>query len=489
MANKSLVRTIFLLPIFLTMITVTACQPTIEEQRTAFSRLPPEKRMDMLQKVYYGRNTLVHISISEPKGWELGSENILQIRTDFPFVESKWDFAIFSHPSSRSSIFVSYKPILGMYYFSRDTKKVAEWFKEAHLTLYKKYKEEMEKWLTVVGDSVDLYTREIGGKTFYVIKNEIFSNVVKEKRAVYIFLHIPEDIKSVYMFCFSTLAKKGIEEEKPFQDFLAIVSGYKTNQLEPYEEALYRNSTKLWMANEYIFYIDARLHKAIIDESIEELKKAATLRPNGWEPHYLLIMEYSEGYFLGYPTVVVEGKTKVVTDKLPFSPQPINADAAMEEYKFLARLNPDFKQRSKWIFGSNLEPSFRVVYITIGRMLNKLKRYDEAIICLQEGGKKVPSDSVIEGELQFAFRDRAKTRVEKKDYDGAMQDYKSYFAIAGDQGIYYGDYQALAEIYEKKGMKKEALEAYSKALKIVKEIKWRSKEENELETKIKELQK
>lgn len=489
MANKNLAKAIFLLFIFLTTITAMACQPTTETQRTAIVKLTPETRLSLLEKAYSSRNTLIHISISEPKGWGSGAEIPLQVRSDFPFVESKWDFAIFSHPASRSSIFVSYKPILGVSYFIGDTKKVAEWFKEAHLTLYKKYKEEMEKWLTVVGDSVDLYTREIGGKTFYVIKNEIFSNVVKEKRAVYIFLHIPEDIKSLYMFCFSTLAKKGIEEEKPFQDFLAIVSGYKTNQLEPYEEALYRNSAKLWMANEYIFYMDTKLHRAIMDESIEELKKAATLRPNGWEPHYLLIMEYSSGYFLGYPVVVVEGKPKVVTDKWPFSSQPINADAAIEEYKFLSRLNPDFKQRSKWIFGRNLEPDFRIVYITIGRMLNKLKRYDEAIIYLQEGIKKVPSDSVIEGELQFAYRDSAKIKLEKGDYDRAIQDCKSSIAVTGDREIYYGDYQTLAEIYIKKGMKKEALEAYSKALEIVKKGKWGEESENELKIKIKELQK
>ncbi len=113
-------------------------------------------------------------------------------------------------------------------------------------------------------------------------------------------------------------------------------------------------------------------------------------------------MEYSSSYFRGYPTVVVDGKPKVRTDVSPFSPEPINADAAIEEYKFLTRMNPDFKQRSKWIFGRNLEPDFRIVYITIGRMLNKLKRYDEAIIYLQEGIKKVRSNSGIEGELQFA---------------------------------------------------------------------------------------
>jgi tetratricopeptide (TPR) repeat protein len=477
MANKNLVKRILILAIFLMTITVTACEPE-------------EILLKLLERAYYSENRLIHISISKPQGWQLGSKNMLQIRSDFPFFRSNGDFAIFSHSSSRSSIFVSYKPILGISYFSADTKKVAEWFREAHLTIYKKYKEEMEKWLTVVGDSVDLYTREIGGKTFYVVKNEIFSNVVKENRAIYIFLHIPEDVKSLYMFCFSTLAGKGIEEEKPFQDLLAMVKGYKTNHLEPYDEALYRNSAKLWMANhEYHLYMDVKWHKAIMDEAIEELKKAATLRPNGWEPHYLLIMEYSSRYFLGYPTILVEGKPKVVTDIWPFSPEPINADAAIEEFKFLTRLNPDFKERSKWIFGRNLEPSFGVVYITIGRMLNKLKRYDEAIIYLQEGLKTVPTDSVIEGELQFAYRDRAKTKVEKGNYDGAIEDLKSSIAIKENRTIEYRDYQTLAEIYIKKGMKKEALEAFSKALEIVKKEKWGEEVENNLETKIKELRK
>jgi tetratricopeptide (TPR) repeat protein len=307
-----------------------------------------------------------------------------------------------------------------MSYFSGDPKRVAEWFKEAHLKIYREYKEKMLEEVKVVGNSVDLYTREIGGKTFYVIKNEIFNNLLKEKRAVYIFLHIPEDIKSLYMFCFSTPVKKGIEGKQPFQDFLSMVSGYKTNQLDPYDEALYRNSAKLWMVNnEYRFYMDAKWHKTIVDESIEELRKAAILRPNAWEPHYLLFMEYSSGYFLGYPVVVVEGKPKVVTDKWPFSSQPINADVAIDEYKYLMKLNPDFSSVSNWIFGNwkaNV-PSLGRVYITIGRMLNKLKRYDEAIIYLQEGLKKIPSDTVIKGELErsYSYKERAKTKVEKED--------------------------------------------------------------------------
>jgi tetratricopeptide (TPR) repeat protein len=444
-------------------------------------------------KKSYSRNTLIHISISEPKGWNSGPENLPQIQSDFPFVESTWDFAIFSHPSSRSSIFVSYKPLLGISYFSGDPKNVADWFKEAHLKVYKTYKKE---WVELADGSADLYTREIGGKTFYVVKNEIFSNLLKEKRAVYIFLHIPRDMESLYMFCFSTLAKKGIEEEKPFQDFLAVVNGYKTNQLEPYDEALYRNSTKLWMTNyEYNFYMDVKWHKAIVDDSIEELKKAGTLRPNGWEPHYRLIMEYSSGYFLGYTVVVVEGKPKVLSQIWPFSPEPINADAAIEEYKFLTRLNPDFKQRSKWIFGSNLEPDLSLVYLTIGRMLNKLKRYDEAIIYLQEGVKKLPSKSLVEDELGFSYRLRAKTKVEKEDYDGAIQDYKSLIVVGGDpyDEYKYEDYRVLAGFYTKKGMKKEALEAYSNALEIVKKGKRFSSIEkhnliNALETRIKELQ-
>jgi tetratricopeptide (TPR) repeat protein len=219
------------------------------------------------------------------------------------------------------------------------------------------------------------------------------------------------------MFCFSTPVKKGIEEKKPFQDFLSMVSGYKTNQLDTYDEALYRNSAKLWMFYEYRFYMDAKLHNAIVDESIEELRKAAILRPNAWEPHYILFMEYSSGYFLGYPVVVVEGKPKVVTDKWPYSSQPINADAAIDEYKYLMKLNPDFSQVSNWMFGNwkwNV-PSLGRVYGTIGRMLNDLKRYDEAIIYLQEGLKKVPSDLGIERELNrsYSYKERAKTKMEK----------------------------------------------------------------------------
>ena len=459
-----------------------SCQPFFEELAT------------QNLKKYYSRNTLIHISISEPKGWKLGPETLSQIQSDFPFVESTWDFAIFSHASSRSSIFVSYKPLLGISYFSGDPRNVADWFKEAHLKVYKTYKKE---WVELSDGSVDLYTRELGGKTFYVIKNEIFSNVLKEKKAVYIFLHIPEDIKSLYMFCFSTLAKRGIEEKKPFKEFLAVVNGYKTNQLEPYDEALYRNSTKLWMANyEYNFYMDAKWHKSIVDESIEQLKKATALRPNAWEPYYLLMMEYRKGYFLGYPIVVVEGKPKVLSRIWPFSSQPINADAAVEEFKYLVKLNPDFKNRSKWGFEQWREPNLRVVYNTISRMLEELKRYDEAIIYLEEGVKKGPSDLGIERDLEDSYRVRANIRAQNEDYDGAIQDYKSLMAVRGypyNEEIQYEDYRVLAGLYAKKGMKREALEAYSKALEIVRKGKSFSgirKDNmiNGLEARIKELQ-
>jgi tetratricopeptide (TPR) repeat protein len=489
MANEIFLKKVFLLFLFLTTTTFMACN--LSEEQVS-------KIMNQSGKDYLSRNTLIHASISEPKGWKLGPENTQQIISDFPFVMSKWDFAVFSHPSSRSSIFVSYKPILGKSYFSGGPKNVAEWFKEAHLKIYKTYK---EKWIEVVDGLVDLYTREIGGKPFYVIKNEIFNNLLKEKRVVYIFLHIPEDVKSLYMFCFSTPAKKGIEESQPFQDFLEMVHGYKTKQLEPYDEVLYRISAKLWMANfEYNFYMDAKLHKAIVDESIEELKKAATLRPNAWEPHYLLIEEYTKGSFLGYTVMVVEGKPKVLTNVWPYSPQPINADAAIEECKYLINLNPDFRNPSKWMFGFGQEekgPELKSLYSTIGRMLNELKKYDEAITYLEESVKRLPSDSLLAGELEACYRQRAKTKAQKEDYDGAIQDYKILMSARGyshDDRVQYADYWVLAGFYIKRGMKKEALEAYSKALEIVKKGKSFSRLEREntingLETKIKELQK
>lgn len=461
MVNKNFLIKVFLLVLFLITTTIMACQPLSEEEQ----RLKIENQ---LTRDYLSRNKLIHISISEPKGWKLGPENINQVMSDFPFVESILDFAIFSHPSSSSTIFVSYKPILGMSYFSGDPKKVAEWFKEAHLKIYKGYK---VKWVEVVDGSIDLYTRKIGSKPFYVIKSEIFSSL-KEKRAVYVFLYIPEDVKSLYMFCFSSLAKKGLEEERPFQDFLAMVSGFNAKQLDPYDEVLYRNSAKLWMHNyEYSNHMDAKWYKAIVDESIEELKKVAISRPNVWETHYLLMKEY----------------------------QPINADAAIEEFKYLIKLNPAFKHMSKWIFGSwkPSELSLNEIYNSIGTMLEELKRYDEAITYFEEGVKKLPSDSLLAGRLEDYYRQRAKTRAQKEDYGGAIQDYKRLMTARGysqDDSVQYEDYWILAGFYTKKGMKKEALEAYSKALEIVKKGKSFSglqKENtiNGLETKIKELQK
>jgi tetratricopeptide (TPR) repeat protein len=239
--------------------------------------------------------------------------------------------------------------------------------------------------------------------------------------------------------------------------------------------------------------MDAKWYKGIVDESIEELKKAATLRPNAWEPHYLLIMEYRKGYFGGYPIVVAEGKPKVLSQVWPFSSQPINADGAIEEFKYLVKQNPDFKKRSKWILG---EPSLRSVYGTISSMLFELNRYDEAIIYLEEGVKKGPSDLDIEGDLGGFYRVRANIKVRNEDYDGAIQDYKSLMALRGyrhNEEIQYEDYRVLAGLYAKKGMKKEALEAYFKALEIVRKGKsfsgiTKDNTINGLEARIKELQ-
>ena len=483
MGNKTFARKVFLFSLFLTVTTVIACNLSDEHI---------ERMGEILEREYLSKNTLIHTSITEPKGWKLGPENTFQTKSDFPFVRSicDYDYAVFSHPSSRSSIFVSYKPILGISYFCGVPKKLAEWFREAHLKAYK------EKGIEVVDGSADLNTREMGDKLFYVIKNEIFTSS-KQKRAVYIILHIPDDVKSLYMFCFSTPAKKGIEEEQPFQGFLAMVSGYKAKQLEPYDEALYRNCAKLWMFNyEYSHHMDAKWYKGIVDESIEELKKAATLRPNGWEPHYLLMKEFSSGCFLGYTVVVVEGKPKVLSQIWPFSSQPINADAAIEECKYLVKLNPDFKNRSKWGFEQRREPNLRSVYGTISSMLMELKRYDEAIIYLEEGVKKGPSDLGIEVELEGFYKVRANIKAQKEDYDGAIQDYKSLMALRGypyNEEIQYEDYRVLAGLYAKKGMKKEALEVYSKALEIVRKGKsfsgiTKDNTINGLEARIKELQ-
>jgi tetratricopeptide (TPR) repeat protein len=130
-------------------------------------------------------------------------------------------------------------------------------------------------------------------------------------------------------------------------------------------------------------------------------------------------------------------------------------------------------------------------------MLEELKRYDEAITYFEEGVKKLPSDSLLAGRLEDYYRQRAKTRAQKEDYGGAIQDYKRLMTARGysqDDSVQYEDYWILAGFYTKKGMKKEALEAYSKALEIVKKGKSFSglqKENtiNGLETKIKELQK
>lgn len=449
---------------------------------------------DYTAKEALGKNRLVHLSIFEPKGWLLGADETRHVLAEFPFTGEPTpidvDYVVFHQPTTHSNIFVSYKPILGRSYFNGNPQEVTDLFGDAIMHILK----EREKRGIIKGfGNVKLDTKMIGDKKFYTFNYKITSNL-SEERMVYIFLNIPDDLKSLYMFCFSTKASSAIEENLPFRDFIAMISGFKTYRLNSYDEILYRNYAKSWIFREYSHHMKAELSKVIVDDSIEELKEAVSLMPDAWEPHYLLAKEYGEKYFLGYKVVYlsVPGGTPQEVMETSYSALPVDANAAIREYKYLIDMNPNFNLASKWTLirfqlESASKPNLEDVYRGIATSYASIEKYDDAIFYLEEGIKKIPSEKYLGNDLMGMYETSAIKNVEKRNYDLALQDYKKLLSKAQDAFSVIAYREEIAEIYVKKGMRNEAVEEYSKALEIAKKEKW-SSSIDKIENKIKELQ-
>lgn len=300
-----------------------------------------EQFWQLLGKAALSKNTLIHISVSQPRDWKIGDER-LQSPSDFPALGLKSDYVAFSHPSSQSVIFVSYIPIVGRSYILENPERFALLYRETHFKNYKRYN------IGIIEGTEKFYLKEIGDKSFYVIQNDVFTRL-KHKRIIYIFLHISGDMRSLCTFCFSTALKEHIEKSKEFQDFIKMIEGFKINQIDAYEEALYRVDNSLRMGIQEI-----KWYNAIQDECIEELKNAIAIRPKAWEPRYKLAEIYYSSYLL---TDKEEESLSEVEKKaikqwiniggrmVPFLPHPINAEAAIREYKEVIKLGcPKEKQ-------------------------------------------------------------------------------------------------------------------------------------------------
>jgi tetratricopeptide (TPR) repeat protein len=266
----------------------------------------------------------------------------------------------------------------------------------------------------------------IGNRKFYTYKYET-TTILSEKRMIYIYLNIPDDIKSLYMFCFSTLANLDIAENQPFRDFMAIINEFKSNWLNAYDEILYRNFAKSWIYKEYSHHIEAELSKAIADESIEEIKEAIQLRPHAWEPHYLLAKECGEKYFLGYKVdyMSVPGGVKQKVMMPQYSSRPIDVNAAIREYKYLIDLNPNFNLASKWTLirfqqETASRPNLEEVYRGIAKSYASIEKYDEAIFYLEEGIKKIPSEKYLRNDLMGVYETSAVKNVAKEDWSTSI---------------------------------------------------------------------
>ena len=452
------------------------------------------KIYDYKSKVALGKNRLVHLSISEPKGWLLGADESRHVLAEFPFTGEPTpidvDYVVFHQPTTKSNIFVSYKPILGRSYFKGNPQEVTDLFEDAIMHMFKERKQ-----MGIIKDfrMVELGTKMLGDIRFYTFRYKITPNM-SEERMVYIFLNIPDDLKSLYMFCFSTKASTAIEENQPFRDFIAMTSGFKPYWLNSYDEILYRNYAKSWIFREYSHHMKAELSKAIVDDSIEELKESVSLMPDAWEPHFLLAKEYGEKYFLGYKVVYlsVPGGTPQEVMETSYSALPVDANAAIREYKYLIDLNPNFNLASKWILirfqlESASKPNLEDVYRGIAKSYACIGKYDEAIFYLEEGIKKIPSEKYLENDLTGMCETRAIKNVEKGNFDLALQDYIKLLSKAQDAFLVIAYREEIAEIYIKKGMRNEALEEYLKALEIAKKEKW-SSSIDKIENKIKVLQ-
>jgi tetratricopeptide (TPR) repeat protein len=424
----------------------------------------------------------------------LGADENLSVLSDFPYsselTPADVDFVTFHQLSTRSNIFISYKPILGRSYFNGNSEEVAKLFKDS---ISQTFKEKIDREIIKGLSDVDLDKSVIGDRQFYEIKYKVTRNLDEEREA-YIFLHISDDIKSLYMFCFSTLASSEIEKNQPFQDFITTISGFEPNWLSPYDEILYRNYAKSWMFRLGGTFIEAELAKAIVDESIEELKDAVALKPDAWEPHYLLAEQYGEKYFLGshveYMSVSGGKKQEVLAPT--FSSFPVNAEAAIKEYKYLIELNPNFNKASKWTLirlqlESASKPNLEDVYRGIAKSFASIEKYDEAIFYLEEGIKKIHSAKYLKGDLRGLYDKRARKNVKEGNYDLALQDYKKILSKENSTFAIIAYREEVAKIYIQKGMINEAIEEYSKALETAKKEGW-SSSINEIENKIKELQ-
>ena len=449
---------------------------------------------DYTAKEALGKNRLVHISISEPKGWVPGADETLNVLSEFPLTGDLTpidvDYVAFHQPATKSNIFVTYKPILGRSYFTGDPQKVRDLFEDAIIHIFK---EREQRGIIKGFGKLELDTKMIAGKKFYAFKYKITPNWSEEKM-LYIYLNIPDDLKSLYMFCFSAKASTTIEEKEPFRDFISVIRSFKAYWLNPFDEILYRNYAKSWIFKEYGHQMKAELSKAIVDESIAELKEAVSLELDAWEPHYILAKEYGEKYFLGYKVVYISvpgGKRQEVLET-SYSSLPVDANAAIDEYKYLIDLNPNFNLASKWILirfqlESASKPNLEDVYRGIAAAYTSIEKYDEAIFYLEEGIKKIPSGIFLENDLMGMYETRAINHFENRNYDLALQDYKKLLSMTQDAFSVIAYREELAEIYRKKGMKKEALEEYSRALEVARKEKW-SNSIYKLENKIKEIQ-
>ena len=175
-----------------------------------------------------------------------------------------------------------------------------------------------------------------------------------------------------------------------------------------------------------------------------------------------------------------------------FSSFPVNAEAAIKEYKYLIELNPNFNQASKWTLirlqlESASKPNLEDVYRGIAKSFASIEKYDEAIFYLEEGIKKNHSAKYLKGDLRGLYEKRARKNVKEGNYDLALQDYKKILSKEKSTFAIIAYREEVAKIYIQKGMINEAIEEYSKALETAKKEGW-SSSINEIENKIKELQ-
>jgi len=451
-----------------------------------FTRLSPAladaweaRSWENLARVHLAENRLVHLAATPPKGWVIGPDPEFQVLTDFPYCsESRADFALYHHPESRSTMFLSFKPIVGQSYFGDDRIRYLSYLRKIQIGNY-------NYTTTVEEGSVRFFEADLAGRPYSVIRLDILTKS-KEKRSIWIYLSVEEDLSNIAIFGFSAPWEESAEKARPFREFVSVVSGSKTHRIDPYEEALYCDLLKFWNPDPNP---PTALHIATIEASIASLKEAVRRNPERWEARYLLASNYASS---SRPTRIYRGGEEPDKAGPRLMSLPIDPVAAVAEYDLVLKANPNFDNASRWLKLRGSPPTSGQIREEMSRIAKITDNFDQLLAKLEEEILKPTSDTAKRSyvhALKDGYRSRAELRSRQGNHEAAIEDYRRMLAVHGDDHERYEVGVRIAEEQAKAGEKTEALKTYREVLGILERTDWGLKHMDEVRMRIRELEK